>query len=162
MTLKVPGEGKDEPRVTLSPAVLARLIQAAPCSRGTRSRCGFGHGLFERDTRRPRRGGRVLRIERGARRCHQGQSRRLGIANVRAFAGRSPPASSEAPFDLICERRGRSASRDPLSTVAFRRAVVDDRPKDDSAGLWCEPCRAIRKSGRSDQFLFCSTAMPRF
>ena len=29
MTLKIPGEGKDEPRVMLSPAVLARLIQAA-------------------------------------------------------------------------------------------------------------------------------------
>jgi protein-L-isoaspartate(D-aspartate) O-methyltransferase len=103
MTLKIPGEGKDEPRVMLSPASLARLLQAAAVQPGDKVldvAAGTGYssailaGLAER----------VVSLESSEARAGaiKANLAELGITNARAFAGPlTGGVPSEAPFDVI-------------------------------------------------------------
>ncbi|MGA3303893.1 MAG: protein-L-isoaspartate O-methyltransferase [Methylovirgula sp.] len=103
MTLKIPGEGKDEPRVMLSPATLARLLQAAAVQPGERvldvaAATGYSSAILAGLA------AEVVSLESSEARAGviKANLAALGLANARTFAGPlTAGVPSEAPFDVI-------------------------------------------------------------
>lgn len=103
MTLKIPGEGKDEPRVMLSPATLARLFQAAAVQPDEKvldvaAATGYSTAILAGLA------AEVVALESSDARAAviRANLAALGIANARAVAGAlSGGVPSEAPFDVI-------------------------------------------------------------
>ncbi|HEY1736215.1 MAG TPA: protein-L-isoaspartate O-methyltransferase [Methylovirgula sp.] len=103
MALKIPREGRDEPRTMLSPAVLARLIQAAAIkpsdtvldvAAATGYSTAILSGLAARVT--------ALESSEAKAAIIKANLARLGIANARAFAGTlTGGVAGESPFDVI-------------------------------------------------------------
>ncbi len=103
MTLKIPGEGKDEPRAMLSPAALARIVQAADVQPGEKvldvaAATGYSSAILAGLA------AEVVSLESSEARAGaiKANLAALDIANARAFAGPlTGGVASEAPFDVI-------------------------------------------------------------
>lgn len=103
MSLKIAGEGKDEPRIMLSPATLARLIQAAAVQPDEKvldvaAATGYSSAILAGLAKT------VVSLETSESRAAtiKANLAALGITNTLAFAGPlTGGVPSEAPFDVI-------------------------------------------------------------